>query len=258
MKKLFLISLIFLSCSPKEKKWDNLIINNSLDGWHIFQDDGTKKGWSVKENILIFDTLSSLESGQADASILSNKMYSSFEIVFDWKIEEGGNSGFMWGVREDAAYKFPYQTGQEIQIIDVAAYETPEQILGGEIELNNILRDLDERKHYLGAVYDLYAPTIKSPPNPAGQWNTYHIKIDQKNNYGFVKLNDSLINTFELRGDQWNVLYNQSKFSRSEDYPYLGDKRWYDFAKYSEGNICFQDHPGKSYFKNIKIRELED
>ena len=73
-----------------------------------------------------------------------------------------------------------------------------------------------------------------------------------------MKLNDSLINTFELRGDQWNVLYNQSKFSRSEDYPYLGDKRWYDFAKFSEGNICFQDHPGKSYFKNIKIRELED
>ena len=177
MKKLFLISLIFLIFSPKEKKWENLIINNSLDGWHIFQDDGTKKGWSVKDNILIFDTLSGLESGQADASILSNKMYSSFEIVFDWKIEVGGNSGFMWGVREDAAYKFPYQTGQEIQIIDVAAYETPEQILGGEIELNNILRDLDERKHYLGAVYDLYAPTIKSPPNPAGQWNTYHIKI---------------------------------------------------------------------------------
>ena len=69
---------------------------------------------------------------------------------------------------------------------------------------------------------------------------------------------NSLINTFELRGDQWNVLYNQSKFSKSDDYPYLGDKRWYDFAKFSEGNICFQDHPGKSYFKNIKIRELED
>ncbi len=161
------------------------------------------------------------------------------------------------GVREDLAYKFPYQTGQEIQIIDVAAYETPEEILGGEIELNNILADLDARKHYLGAVYDLYAPTITNPPNPAGQWNTYHIKIDQKNNKGFVKLNDSLINEFQLRGEQWDLLYKESKFSKSGDYPYLGDKRWYDFGKFSEGYICFQDHPGKSYFKNIKIRELE-
>jgi len=37
----------------------------------------------------------------------------------------------------------------------------------------------------------------------------------------------------------------------------LSDEFLY-FAKFSEGHICFQDHPGKSYFKNIKIRELED
>ncbi len=97
MKKLLLISLIFFSCSSKDKKWKDLIINNSLEGWHIFQDDGTKKGWRVQDNILIFDALSSLESGSADASLLSDKMYSSFEIIFDWKIEKGGNSGFMWG-----------------------------------------------------------------------------------------------------------------------------------------------------------------
>ena len=257
MKKLLLISLIFFGCSSKDKKWNDLIINDSLDGWHIFQDDGTKKGWRVQDNILIFDALSSLESGGKDASLLSDKMYSSFEIIFDWKIEKGGNSGFMWGVREDSAYKFPYQTGQEIQIIDIAAYDVPEEILGGEIEFNNILIDLVARKHYLGAVYDLYSPTITNPPNPAGKWNTYHIRIDQKNNKGFVKLNDSLINEFELRGEQWDLLYKESKFSKSDDYPYLGDKRWYDFGKFSEGHICFQDHPGKSYFRNIKIRELE-
>ena len=191
MKRLLFILLIFCCCSPQENNWDNLIVNNSLEGWHIFQDNGSKKGWSVKNNTLIFDTLSGLESGNDDASILSDKMYSSFEIIFDWKIEKGGNSGFMWGVYEGEEFDAPYLTGPEIQIID--ADISPEQILGGEIELNNILRDLDERKHYLGAVYDLYAPTIKSPPNPAGQWNTYHILIDQKNNYGFVKLNDLIL-----------------------------------------------------------------
>ena len=110
MKRLLFILLIFCCCSPQENNWDNLIVNNSLEGWHIFQDNGSKKGWSVKNNTLIFDTLSGLESGNEDASILSDKMYSSFEIIFDWKIEKGGNSGFMWGVREDNSYKFPYQT----------------------------------------------------------------------------------------------------------------------------------------------------
>ena len=255
MKKLIPLILL-LCCSPQEKKWDYLIKNNSLQGWHIFQDNGSKKGWSNKNNILTFDAVSGLESGNEDASILSNKMYSSFEIIFDWKIEKGGNSGFMWGVREDVEYKFPYQTGLEIQIIDVSTYDHPEEILGGEIEVNNILTDLNTKKHYLGAVYDLYSPTITTPPNPAGSWNNYHIVIDQKNNYGSVKLNNSLINEFQLRGEDWEMLFNNSKFSKSVDYPYLGDKRWYDIGKFTSGYICFQDHPGKSYFKNIKIREL--
>ena len=86
---------------------------------------------------------------------------------------------------------------------------------------------------------------------------TIGVKIDQKNNLGFVKLNDSLINIFQLRGEKWDALFAKSKFSKSDEYPYLGDKRWYDFGKFSKGYICFQDHPGKAYFKNIRIRELD-
>ena len=48
-----------------------------------------------------------------------------------------------------------------------------------------------------------------------------------------------------------------TKFSKSEDYDYLGDKRWYDFAIYPEGYISLQDHPGKAYFKKIRIKELK-
>jgi hypothetical protein len=39
----------------------------------------------------------------------------------------------MWGVSEAPAYKFPYQTGPEIQIINIATYNAPEAVLGGEI-----------------------------------------------------------------------------------------------------------------------------
>ena len=73
---------------------------------------------------------------------------------------------------------------------------------------------------------------------------------------GSVKLNGIIINEFPLKGPEWNSALSKSKFNNSNEYPYLGDKRWYDFGKFSEGFICFQDHPGKAYFKNIKIREL--
>ena len=258
-KNLILFLILCFSCSKKNNEWKNLIVDNSLKGWHIFQDDGTKEGWYVDNDVLIFDAVSDLESGNGDASLLSNKKYTNFEIEFEWKIEKGGNSGFMWGVNEDKKYRFPYQTGPEIQIIDIAIYDNPEEVLGGEIELNNVLEDIEEKKHYLGAVYDIFSPNEIKTYKPAGNWNKYYIKIDQKNNLGEVKLNDQLINQFELRGDLWNKMYLKSKFNNSEskDAEYLGNKRWYDFGKFKTGNICLQDHPGKAYFKNIKIRELD-
>ena len=139
MKNVYLVLVIFLaSCQPKTAQWETLKLDDNLSEWHIYQDNGSKNGWRVENDVLIFDKLSGLESGEEDASLLSNKQYTSFEIIFDWKIEKGGNSGFMWGVREDNTYKYPYQTGPEIQIIDTKAYDVPEEIQGGEIQIEEI------------------------------------------------------------------------------------------------------------------------
>jgi len=259
MKKYFLtlsIIIVLVSCNTNNSEWNSLIVDNSLDGWHIFQDDGSKKGWIVENNILIFNGVSDMESGEGDASLISDKIYENFEIKFDWKIMPGGNSGFMWGVNEDEKYKYPYQTGQEIQILDHAIYKDPKTVLGGEIELKNVMEDLDANKHNLGALYDLSAPSTTDVAKPADQWNSYHIKIDYKSNRGEVILNTILINSFPLKGPEWDAMYQKSKFSKSEDFEYLGDARWHDFAKFSKGHISFQDHPGKVSFRNIRIKEL--
>ena len=192
---ILLIFISIVSCNKSKSDWENLIIDNSLKGWHIFQNDGTKSGWSVEDNIFIFDAkLSEKNMLISDASLLSDKKYLNFEIKFDWKIEKGGNSGFMWSVDEDLKYKFPYQTGPEIQIIDTETYLSPESIKGGEIEINNILNDIGKNKNFLGAVYGISSPTKLNISNPSGEWNSYHIKIDHRNNKGIVKLNNILIN----------------------------------------------------------------
>ena len=52
----FIIFLLFYSCNLNyDSKWEYYFINNSLEGWHIFQDDGEKSGWEVKDNILTED-----------------------------------------------------------------------------------------------------------------------------------------------------------------------------------------------------------
>jgi len=260
MKKVIstlLIALTFAGCSTSKSEWKDLIVDDSLDGWHIFQNDDSTKGWIVEDNIIIFNGVSDMESGEGDASLLSDKVYENFEIKFDWKIIPGGNSGFMWGVKEDKRFNYPYQTGQEIQILDPAIYDDPKIALGGEIEVMNAIEDLEAHKHFVGALYDLSAPTRTDVVKPANQWNSYHIKIDYKANRGEVILNDVLINSFPLKGPEWDAMLQKSKFSRSEDYEYLGEARWYEFGKFSKGRICFQDHPGKVSFRNIRIKELD-
>lgn len=262
MRKVFLpllMVLLFTNCKSEDSEWKSLIVDNSLEGWHTFQNAESTKGWIVENNVLIFNGISDMESGEGDASLISDKEYGNFEIKFDWKIIPGGNSGFMWGVNEDEKYNYPYQTGQEIQILDPAIYDNPKIALGGEMEINNALEDLEAHKHFVGALYDLSAPTVLDAAMPASEWNSYHIKIDYKANRGEVILNDVLINSFSLQGPEWEAMFQKSKFSKSEseESEYLGDARWYDFGKYSRGHICFQDHPGKVSFRNIMIKELD-
>ena len=54
---------------------------------------------------------------------------------------------------------------------------------------------------------------------------------------------DIKMSGLELNGDVWDEMYLNSKFndSESEESEYLGERRWYDFAKYPKGYICFQD-----------------
>ena len=253
---LLVILIVFCGCKTADTEWKSLIVDDSLEGWHIFQDNGAKNGWVVEDGVLIFNGVSDMETGAGDASLLSDKMYENFELKFDWKVIPGANSGFMWGVREDKKYKYPYQTGPEIQVLDPDVYKAPNSVLGGEIELNNILEDTDN-KHFVGALYDLSPPTKLDAAKPADQWNSYHIKIDHKANRGEVFLNDIPINSFPLRGPEWDAMMKESKFVQHEENEYLGDARWYDFGKFSKGHICFQDHPGKVSFRNIMIKELD-
>ena len=260
MKKVLLglctILLITIG-TAQENEWQDLIVNNSLEGWHTFKNKGEVRNWIVEDNVLIFNGVSDMESGEGDASLLSDERYENFEIKFEWKITQGGNSGFMWAVQEDEKYNYPYQTGPEIQILDPAIYDNPDEALGGDIEIQNAQEDLETRKRFVGALYDLSPPSVLDASKPAGEWNSYHIKVDYKANRGEVVLNGVLINTFPLLGDGWEAMVQKSKFGGSEDTSYLGEAAWSGFGKFTKGSICFQDHPGKVWFKNIKIKKLD-
>jgi hypothetical protein len=207
--------------------WVSLSPKDSFEGWHIFQNEsGEKTGWSVQDGVFTFDKENA--SGKGNKSLLTDAVYSSFEIQFDWKLSPNSNSGFMWGVNEDKKYDHPFVTGPEIQIIDAAVY--------GD--------DPEHQRHTVGALYDMQPPSNIASKEP-GAWNTYHITVNHKQNEGIVVLNGTEINRFPLSGPQWDALVEDSKFSKIPD-----------FGAFKEGHLSLQDHPGVISYRNIKIRQL--
>jgi len=231
--------LILFSCQemPKKvaeeaesktlKEWETLSKKDSFDGWHIFQNDSkTKSGWTVEDGVFTFDE--SNAKGEGNKSLLTDSVYSSFEITFEWKLSANSNSGFMWGVSEDLQYEHPYLTGPEIQIIDAEVYRD----------------DTSHQRNTVGALYDMSAPS-EIASNPAGSWNKYHITVDHKKNQAVIVLNEIEVNRFKLSGPEWESMKKDSKFANMSS-----------FGKYREGHLTLQDHPGLISYKNIKIRRL--
>ena len=209
------------------KEWISLSPEDNFNGWHIFQNEnGSKSGWKVEKGVFTFDKDNA--KGEGNKSLLTDEIFSSFEIEFEWKLSPNSNSGFMWGVSEDEKYEHPYLTGPEIQIIDSDIY--------GD--------DPEHQVHTVGALYDMIPPN-QIASKSAGEWNKYHIIINYNKNLGVVVLNEKEVNRFILSGPKWDSMVKNSKFSNMSG-----------FAKYNEGHISLQDHPGLISYKNIRIKRL--
>ena len=165
---------------------------------------------SVENGVFTFNE--SDATGEGNKSLLTDEVFESFEIKFEWMVSPGSNSGFIWGVSEDKKYEHPHETGPEIQVIDADIY--------GD--------DPDHQKHTVGALYDMIPPSTK-PSKKAGEWNKYHITVDHNKNKGTVFLNGIIVNNFPLSGPEWDSMVENSKFRDMSG-----------FGKYKKGHILFR------------------
>ena len=217
------------SMKSENANWVPLIQQNTMDGWHYYQDNGKKSGWDINDGVLTFTSKNA--KGEGDKSLVSDKEYTNFKIHIEWKVSPGSNSGFFWGVKEDMKYEFPYVTGPEIQILD------PENSDGPLTQA--------------GALYGMIAPS-QWVTKPANQWNSYDITIDHRINKGEVVHNGVKIVEFPLSGEEWDKMVAPTKFNNCDYEPWQNC----DFGKFKTGKISIQDHPGVISFRNIKILEL--
>ena len=209
--------------SEKEKKngWQLLFNGSSTTGWRGYNMSVFPDSWAIEDECLTMNTTGGAES----QDIITEKTYKNFALSVDYKVTPGANSGVIYQIKEDTAYKFPYETGPEMQIIDDDGWP------GG----------LEEWQKS-GASYAMYPAKVKAF-KPVGEWN--HLFLYVMGNKVTQILNGQVVVEFEKYSDEWNKLRNSGKWT---DFP--------DWGKFDEGHISLQNHGTKVWFRNVKIKEL--
>ena len=202
--------------------WQLLFDGKSVDKWRIFKRD-TLAGWAVNDGELIALGEAGLEGAGAD--IITKEQFENFELTVDWKVSEAGNSGIFFNVVESEDYKSVYETGPEYQLID-------------DIGFPQALEDWQKS----GANYAMH-PASKPMSNPAGEYNTSKLTVDQGHVTHF--LNGEKIVEYDLWTPEWE---NKVKEGKWKDFP--------GYGRAKKGHIALQDHGNQIWFKNIKIKVL--
>ena len=203
--------------------WTYLFDGTSTEGWR-----GYNKGTFPSEGWIIEDETLRHVAGAGGGDIIYDRKFSNFELSFEWKISDGGNSG-VFILAQEIPEQAIYMSAPEFQILDNDKH--PDAKLG--VNGNRTATSL----------YDMI-PANPQNTKPAGEWNSAGIIV----NNGKVSYmsNGETVVEFTIWTDEWYAMVANSKF-----------KDWPNFVNPAkEGYIGLQDHGDDVWFRNIKIKEL--
>ncbi len=209
--------------------WKLLWDGETSEGWRGAKlTDFPQKGWVIEDGILKVLKSDGGESTNG-GDIVTIQKYKNFELLVDFKITKGANSGIKYFVDTELNQGKGSSIGCEFQILDDAFH--PDSNLGVA------------GNRQLGALYDLI-PTIPNKPFRRSFFNT--AKIIVQDNHVEHWLNGVKIVEYERNTQMWNALVAYSKYSV-----------WSNFGNFETGHILLQDHGDEVWFQNIKIKELD-
>ena len=213
-----------LSSAEESDGWELLFDGSSLEGWRGYNGVEIEGIWTADAGTM---HLVGREKGSPHVNIITDAVYDDFDLRFDWKVEEGTNSGVMFHVGEGP--KQPYLTGPEYQVLDNFGFRSGKGLSVGPME-------------HSASNYSI-EPAVSDETKPIGEWNSGQIVV--KGNHVEYWLNGVKTAEYEMHSAKWKEQVANSKF-----------KKWSDFATLGKGHIGLQDHGHRVWFRNLKIKEL--
>lgn len=225
-----------LSAEEKAAGWQLLFDGKSTDAWRSHKSDSfPRSGWEVSD-----DTLSVIAGSGAESSrggdIVTRKIYKDFELVVDFKLTVGANSGIKYYVQpsfqtaKGTKAKAGSAIGHEFQLLDDAVHPDAKKGSNGN--------------RTIASLYDILPADASKRPNPIGEWNTARILVQGTKVEHW--LNGKLVLAYDRDSAAFKDGVAKSKFAKTPG-----------FGTWSSGHILLQDHGNRVFFRNIKIREIK-
>ena len=153
--------------------------------------------------------------------IYTKRSFLDFSFSFEWKIAPGCNSGVKYRVTDYSGTVL----GLEYQILDDVKWKYAPDHIGAT-----------------ASIYAIKPAGAEKKLNPPGSFNKSRIVANGKRIEHW--LNGEKVAEIEIDSDDWKKRHVASKFKKRPDF---GTKK---------GRLMLQDHGGKVWFRNLKIREL--
>ena len=214
-----------------------LFDGTSLDGWRGYNKNYVPSKWSIEDGALKFSKNPNLSNPEG-GDIVFGFDFKNFELEFEWKISEAGNSGVFFLAKEIKGQPI-YISSPEYQILDNEKHPDAKMGVDGN------------RKS--ASLYDMI-PAKPQNANPAGQWNTSKIVVKDNRVQHFQ--NGEKVVEYTIRTEEWTTLLEASKFSK-EKWPMAFELLNNVGGATKSGLIGFQDHGDDVWYKNITVKVLK-
>lgn len=215
----------------KQDGWKLLFDGKSSAGWRsAINNSFPSKGWEIGNGMI--SVLSSQGKEAANGGdIVTNDLFSAFDLSFEFKLTPGANSGVKYFVTL-AEKTQGSAIGLEYQVLDDSLH--PDAKLGRN------------GNRTLASLYDLI-PSNKPKRfiRPIGSWNTGRIVVYPDNKVEHY-LNGVKVLEYVRGSKEFKDLVSISKYNI-----------WPNFGLAPSGHILLQDHGNTVFYRSIKIKTLK-